>query len=630
VGPRRKLEGGADFDSGRGASVVKQARKILKSVFGYDRFISLQEQVIANVLRKRDTLAVMPTGGGKSICFQIPALLLEGPVVVVSPLISLMKDQVDQLRQLEIPTAVLNSSLSYDEYRKNVEQVRDRRARLVYLAPETLLKPAVLNLLTEACVSLLAIDEAHCISQWGHDFRPEYRRLAELRPQFSRAACLALTATATEQVRQDITGCLHLAATDVLIAGFNRENLFIQVVEKVNPAQQTIAFLRRFPGDSGIIYCSTRRQVDELAAVLRGEGFSAAPYHAGMSDEQRARTQRQFVHDEVLVVVATIAFGMGIDKSNVRFVLHYNLPRSLENYYQEIGRAGRDGLRADCLLLFSYADTVKARYLLDKIEDAQRRRAAGLQLNAMVQFAEAEVCRRMPLLGYFGEAFSAQQCGGMCDNCVAGERPRVDLTVAAQKFLSCVKRTGERFGAAHIIAVLRGSRAARVRQNRHDQLSTYGIGMEFSRRQWRQLVHQFLQQGLLRQDTEYGGLSLTADAWDVLRGRKTFMGTALPEKEVPPASAESAAQPPADYQRELFERLRAMRSELARTENVPPYVILTNRTLDDLTARLPGRLEELLHVHGIGTVKQEKYGAAILEVIREYRRQHPEAEPVQP
>lgn len=615
------------FRESRQPDMIERARAILKAVFGYDRFISLQRQVIEQVLQRRDTLAVMPTGGGKSVCYQIPALLFEGPVIVVSPLISLMKDQVDQLRQLDIPTAILNSSLSDQDYRANVARIRQNQARLVYLAPETLLKPAVLDLLAAARVSLVAIDEAHCISEWGPDFRPEYRRLAELRPLFGAAVWLALTATATPRVRTDIAACLGLDQSAVLVAGFNRENLFIRVLAKYRAFDQALEFIRRFPGDSGIVYCFTRKQVDHLSAALQAQGLAAAAYHAGLSDEERERTQSRFVRDEIRIVVATIAFGMGIDKSNVRFVLHFDLPKSLESYYQEIGRAGRDGLRAECLLLYSPFDRIKADHFIDLMEDPQHRRAAGLQLNAMVRFAEAQGCRRVPLLGYFGESFAAEQCGGMCDNCAAGERPKIDLTVAAQKYLSCVKRTGERFGSAHIIDVLRGSRNRKVLENGHDRLSTYGIGGDYSSEQWRYLANQFLHQGLLAQDQQFGGLSLTARAWEVLRGRENFSGYPLPETKSELESGADASAGPENLRRDLFERLRTRRMALAQAENVPPDVIFSDRTLADMVARLPQDDQELLRIHGVGTVKLTRYGGLFSEIIRQYCIEHPEAKP---
>ena len=420
--------------------MIEGARRILKTLFGFDRFISLQEEVITSVLSGKDCLAIMPTGGGKSLCYQIPALMWEGLTVVVSPLIALMKDQVDALAQLDVPAVLLNSTLSPDQYRRGVTRVRGGEAKLLYVAPETLLRPPVLALLDSVPVSCLAIDEAHCISEWGHDFRPEYRQIAEARVRIPQAVCLALTATATPRVRTDIKASLGFDDSSEFVASFNRDNLLIRVIPKDKPLNQAIELLRKYPNDPGIIYCSTRRQVDALCEALADKGFSVCPYHAGLSDQERARSQDRFVRDEVNVIVATVAFGMGIDKSNVRFVLHYDLPKNIEGYYQEIGRAGRDGLQAECVLLFSYGDLHKVKFFIAQKEGMEQR-AASLQLSLMLKFAESEVCRRIPLLAYFGETFPHERCG-LCDNCLAGDRDMKDITIPARKFLSCVKRTG--------------------------------------------------------------------------------------------------------------------------------------------------------------------------------------------
>ncbi|MBW2193302.1 MAG: ATP-dependent DNA helicase RecQ, partial [Deltaproteobacteria bacterium] len=437
--------------------MIKQAKNILKTVFGYDGFISLQADVIENVLNKRDTLAIMPTGGGKSLCYQIPAQIFPGLTVVVSPLISLMKDQVQQLVEYGVATALLNSSLSPGEYRRNVERIQQKRAKLLYLAPETLLKPNIIELLSAIDVACLAIDEAHCISEWGHDFRPEYRRLIDVKTRFCDAVCMALTATATERVREDIRRSLGFSASNEFVASFNRENLFIRVVEKERPLIQTVQHLNKFPDQSGIIYCLTRQQVDDLYAALKAEGFSVLPYHAGLNEMQRKRNQERFIRDDVLIMVATIAFGMGINKPNVRFVIHYDLPKNIESYYQEIGRAGRDGLRSECLLLFGYGDIHKIKHFINQ-KNEKEKRVSGIHLNALLRFAESIDCRRIPLLTYFGEDPPKEKCN-MCDNCLAGDTELADLTIEAQKFLSCVKRTRERFGMGHIIDVLRGSQA---------------------------------------------------------------------------------------------------------------------------------------------------------------------------
>ncbi len=391
---------------------------ILKETFGYDTFRPHQREVIENVLAGRDTLAVMPTGGGKSLCYQIPALLFDGLTVVVSPLISLMKDQVEQLRAFGVPALFINSSLSSQDYQHNMEQVKRGEVKLLYVAPETLLTPRILSLLSGLKVDLLTIDEAHCISEWGHDFRPEYRQIVEVRKRFPNTVCLALTATATTRVRQDIRATLEFTTTNEFVASFNRENLYLEVLRKRDPISQTIRILERHKDQSGIIYCFSRRQVDELAMVLASKGYSVLPYHAGLEDLERKQNQEAFIRDDAQIIVATIAFGMGINKPNVRFIIHFDLPKSIESYYQEIGRAGRDGLPAHCTLLFNYSDVAKINYFIDQKEGDEKRIATG-HLDAIVRYAEDELtCRRKPLLNYFGESYSAQTCSN-CDNCTS-------------------------------------------------------------------------------------------------------------------------------------------------------------------------------------------------------------------
>jgi len=444
---------------------------ILKTTFGYDTFRPLQREIIDNVLARRDSLAIMPTGGGKSLCYQIPALLFDGLTVVVSPLIALMKDQVEQMRAAGVPALFLNSTLSPEAYNENMDYVRRGQVKLLYVAPETLLTPRILGLLAELKVDCLTIDEAHCISEWGHDFRPEYRQLADVRRRYPEAVCLALTATATPRVRADITRSLGFKASNEFVASFNRENLFIEVTPKRDGEIQLTRFLERFKDQSGIIYCFSRRQVDELSDYLERRGYAVRPYHAGLDDDTRRRNQEAYIRDDVQMMVATIAFGMGINKPNVRFIVHYDLPKSIEGYYQEIGRAGRDGLPAHCLLLYSYGDVAKLRYFIDQ-KEGDERKAAVEQLDAIVRYAEDERnCRRKPLLAYFGEKFSAEKCDS-CDNCNAEAPVLEDITLPAQKFLSCVARTGERFGAGHVADVLLGSKNERVLRLGHDQVST--------------------------------------------------------------------------------------------------------------------------------------------------------------
>lgn len=593
-----------------------KSKHILKTVFGYDDFRPLQAEIIANVLKKNDTLVIMPTGGGKSLCYQIPALIFSGLTIVVSPLISLMKDQVEQLVQVGVPATVLNSSLTLEQYRRNVEKVKQGIIRLLYMAPEALLRPNMLAMLSSVEVDCLTIDEAHCISEWGHDFRPEYRQLVTVRDRFANAVCIALTATATPRVRQDIKTCLGFEDSDEFVGSFNRKNLFIQVISKHNPFEQTVEFIKGFPGQSGIIYCFSRRQVDDLFEALRSKGFSVRPYHAGLSERDRTRNQDLFIKDDVQIMVATIAFGMGIDKPNVRFVVHYDLPKNIESYYQEIGRAGRDGLPAHCLLLFSYGDIQKTKYFINKKEEHEQR-VANIHLNALLGFIETERCRRIPLLDYFGEKYSREDCG-MCDNCLTEEEDLKNITIAAQKFLSCAKRTEERFGAGHIIDVLRGSEAKKVIRFGHQHLSTYGIGRDFSKRQWFHLSRQFIRKGLLVQDMEFGSLKLTDKAWKVLRGEEKVLGR-MEEERVDRTSEKDDHK---DYNRNLFEILRKERKQLADKSKVPPYVIFSDKTLIEMATFFPQSKQSMLDIHGVGAVKHDKYGPVFLDIIQEYCKTH--------
>ncbi len=600
------------------ASTPKEPGAVLKDTFGYDTFRPLQREVIENVLARRDTLAVMPTGGGKSLCYQIPALLFDGLTVVVSPLIALMKDQVEQLQAAGVPALFLNSSLQPEEYQQNMARVRSGKVRLLYVAPETLLTPRLFELLSNAKIDLLTIDEAHCISEWGHDFRPEYRQLVEVRKRFPKAVCLALTATATARVRSDIKANLGFAGSNEFVASFNRENLFIEVRPKRDALQQTLRFLEGFKEQSGIIYCFSRKQVDELAYTLERHGHPARPYHAGLEDDERRRNQEAFIRDDAQIIVATIAFGMGINKPNVRFVLHYDLPKSIEGYYQEIGRAGRDGLPAHCLLLYSYADVAKLKYFIAQKEGTERQ-VALQHMDAIVRFAEDEInCRRKPLLNYFGEPYAVQNCRN-CDNCTAEAVAMTDITLPAQKFLSCVKRTGERFGAAHVTDVLLGSKGERVLRLGHDRLSTYGIGSELNKKQWMHLARQLVQMGYLIQESEYRTLSLSPRADEALRKRTPILGQL---QEVEERASKKANKQELDYNHALFALLRAKRKGLADAAGVPPYVIFPDRTLVEMAAYAPQSSERLLDISGVGQVKAHQYGEAFLEVLRTYCQAH--------
>ncbi|MBM4428460.1 MAG: DNA helicase RecQ [Chloroflexi bacterium] len=588
---------------------------ILKDTFGYDTFRPLQQEVIENILARRDTLAVMPTGGGKSLCYQIPSLMLDGLTVVISPLIALMKDQVEQLRAYGVHAVFLNSSLSAQEYQENMEYVQRGEVKLLYVAPETLLTPRIITLLSGLKVACLTIDEAHCISEWGHDFRPEYRQIIEVRKRFPDAVCLALTATATTRVRQDIRTTLKFSNTNEFVASFNRENLYIEVQPKRDADAQTVKLLQRYKDQSGIIYCFSRKQVDELAAYLASKGYSVRPYHAGLEDAERKRNQEAFIRDDVQIIVATIAFGMGINKPNVRFVIHYDLPKSIEGYYQEIGRAGRDGLPAHCLLLYSYADVAKLNYFIEQ-KTGEEQRVAMQHLNAIVRYAEDELtCRRKPLLNYFGESYSADNCS-TCDNCTSAPTTLTDITIPAQKFLSCVKRADEKFGAGHIADILLGSKNEKVLRWEHDKLSTHGIGTEMNRKQWMHLARQLVQMGYLQQEGEFHTLSLTAKALESLKKRQPILGVVQEAAERVKKSKGKKIE--IEYNNALFAILRQKRKEMADEAKIPPYVIFSDKTLIEMAAYYPQSSKSLLNVSGVGQAKAEKYGEAFLSVIKAF------------
>ncbi len=594
---------------------MNSPKQILKDVFGYDSFRPLQSEIIQNILNKNDTLVIMPTGGGKSICYQIPALIFEGLTIVISPLISLMKDQVEQLRQLGVKTALLNSSLSPNDYNDNFNNVKENKVKLLYIAPESLQKEEIFNLLKSIRVDCITVDEAHCISEWGHDFRKDYRQLGIFRKHFPSSVCIGLTATATPRVQDDICNNLNMTNHKKFVASFNRENLFLEVVPKLDSFQQTVDFLRAHPDQSGIIYCFSRKQVDDLHEDLTYLGFSTKPYHAGLSDEERNRNQELFTKDEVLIIVATIAFGMGINKSNVRFVIHHDLPKNLESYYQEIGRSGRDGLRSDCLLLYSYSDVSKINYFIDQKEDEVERLAAKEHLDAMVKYAESEFCRRHKLINYFGESYWKDYCG-MCDNCITDEKGKTDITVPAQKFLSAIKRTGEVFGANYLIEVLHGVESDRIFSNRHQNLSVYGIGKEYTKKQWQVLIRQLAKKDIIARDLEFGGLKLLPKANDILFNNEKIFGT-IEEERIKSGKIKKFDQ---KYDNELFELLRKKRKELAAEKNIPPFVIFSDKVLTQMATVYPQNENDLLNISGIGNNKLENYGAVFLYIIKRYCR----------
>ncbi|MFT5712774.1 MAG: ATP-dependent DNA helicase RecQ [Glaciecola sp.] len=599
-------------------SRVQNAQQILKNVFGFDHFRSTQRDIIESVLEQRNTLAIMPTGGGKSLCYQIPAMVFDGLTIVISPLISLMQDQVRQLVELDIAAVVLNSSLSPDEYQDNLAGLKNGQFSLLFLAPETALQPSILKLLQSINVPCIAIDEAHCISEWGHEFRPEYRQLDRLVSCFPDAVTIALTATATPRVREDIKRQLNINDDSEFIASFDRPNLYLEVAPKESAYQQTKDFIEKHTTQSGIVYCQSRASVDELTAKLNQDGFSVLPYHAGLNNQKRAANQEKFVRDDVDIIVATIAFGMGINKPDVRYVVHYDLPKNIESYYQQIGRAGRDGQDADCLLLFGYGDTGKIRFFIDQMNNEHEKRLATMHLNQMLALAETEDCRRVPLLQYFGEPEVSETCV-KCDNCLTDDKQKSDLTVPAQKFLSCVHRTGQRFGAGHIIDVLRGSNAEKVIQNQHNLLSTYDIGNELNKKQWMTLSRQLIQKKLLQQEEQFGGLKLTELAADVLKGKVPFyamLQQATPEKRQTGSKSDVVGNT------KLVTLLKTERKKSADQANVPPYAIFSDRSLQEMAYYLPHSEQSMLKIHGVGSAKLLKYAALFLSIIVDFCVQH--------
>ncbi|HEX6506293.1 MAG TPA: DNA helicase RecQ [Chloroflexota bacterium] len=587
----------------------------LQSTFGYSSFRPLQEEIIDSILRGRDVFVLMPTGGGKSLCYQLPALLLPGTAVVVSPLIALMKDQVDALRALGVSATYINSSLDHDEISRRQAALTRGETTVLYVAPERLMMPGFLRLLESTQLAFFAIDEAHCISEWGHDFRPEYRDLRQLRELFPGVPLGAFTATATPRVRNDIKTQLSLERAESFQGSFNRHNLFYEVRPKKDAYGQLVEYLRAHRDASGIIYCLSRTGTDDLARKLRTDGFSAASYHAGLTGEERHRRQEAFIRDDVRIMVATIAFGMGIDKPDVRFVIHYDLPKSLENYYQESGRAGRDGERSDCILFYSFGDVTKYNHFIDEKTSEDERRVAQWQLRQMADWAAGTSCRRRALLTYFDEPLDAPQdiC---CDNC---ETPaeQEDYTIPAQMLLSCVKRTGERFGAGHVIAVLRGSREERILRLRHDQLSTYGIGKDRPEEEWKHIARELVRGGYLRQaQEEYNALKVTDRGRAALFGEEQVFLTAWKGRSSPNvAHSESLPYP------ELFERLRALRKRLADERHSAPYMVFSDATLKQMASALPATDAELLRISGVGEKKAEDYGGIFLAEIAAYVEQ---------
>ncbi len=608
-------------------NITKCAQEILKDIFGYDSFRPLQLEIIKNLLAGKDTLAIMPTGGGKSLCYQIPALIFKGITIVVSPLISLMQDQVSSLKENGVPAEFLNSSLEFSEYLETVKKLKDGEIKIVYVSPEGLASDKMMGIFHECSmpINCITIDEAHCVSEWGHDFRPDYLSISNVRKHFPNAVCLALTATATASVQQDIIKNLQLYRPTVFTASFNRKNIFLEVKPKKNALSQVIECIEKHKDESGIIYCFSRKSVDELTMKLHNEGYSVLNYHAGLSDIQRTKNQNLFIKDKVRIIVATVAFGMGINKPNVRFVIHYDMAKSLEEYYQEIGRAGRDGLESHALLLYSPGDIHKIRFFFNEAADPEK---SERLLQGMINYAKARTCRRRALLSYFGENFSeadtsADEC---CDICAAGPVNLTDVTIPSQKLMSCIFRLKQHYGAAYVIDVLLGSKQKRIMENHHNELSTWGIGKELEKSDWFELTDLLIETGYILKVGEYnvlavskmGALALTNRTQIKLPVQLNFKNIINAPKQKPSFvlhKKNEFLKNLSEKDTELYNAIKQWRNSTAEKENIAPYMIFGDKTIEELVEKKPASEKELLSVFGIGTVKAEKIGVPVLRII---------------
>ncbi len=595
----------------------------LRKVFGFREFRPNQEQIVRAILENRDVFAVMPTGGGKSLCHQLPAVLLPGTCMVISPLISLMKDQVDGARANGIRAAFLNSSLDPEERDAVMQQLLSNSLDLLYVAPERFALEAFKKMLGRVNISMAVIDEVHCISEWGHDFRPDYLSLSSLVTMFPDLPVAAFTATATHLVQQNILDKLALRNPLIVRASFDRPNLSYDVRLKDKVDAQLVALLKKSTGKAGIIYRTSRKSVHETAEMLKGKGFRALPYHAGLSDHDRKRNQEAFIRDEVDVIVATIAFGMGIDKSNIRFVIHADLPKSIENYYQETGRAGRDGEAAHCTLLFSPSDISKLRFFIDTMTDETERKRALDALSKVISFASTSICRRRSLLDYFGEHYPHDNCSS-CDICL-GTRERVDCTRDAQMLLSAIVRTEERFGAMHIVDIVLGSNTQKIRDFGHDRLKTYGIGKGCSKKYWRQLVDELLAQKVIeKSDGPFPALLLLPKAVKILKNEERVEIVKVVEKIKAKEQNRTLEATETPYDQQLFELLRVLRKEIAQEQGIPPYMVFSDPSLHQMASIYPRSADTMVTVTGVGEVKLQRYGRQFLRLIARYCTDHPE------
>ncbi|NOR56160.1 MAG: DNA helicase RecQ [Sulfurovum sp.] len=586
----------------------------LKHYFGHDTFRPLQEEVVDAIVNKQDVLMILPTGGGKSLCYQLPSLLMEGITVVVSPLLALMHDQVVALKANDISAAMLSSMQTLEEAQDIEQQLRRGEIKLLYVAPERLTNSYFLNLLHQLPINFFVIDEAHCVSEWGHEFRENYRRLSLLKDQFPSTPIAAFTATATKAVEEDIASNLGLQSPMRVRGSLFRENLLVNARHRIKDGrEQLLEFLKGHKDEAGIIYTLSRKSTENIATFLQGKGIEAKAYHAGLPTEEKNNTYADFVADRVQVVVATIAFGMGIDKSNIRFVVHMTLPKTLENFYQEIGRSGRDGVEAETLLLFSASDIVQQKMFIEDLPDTPYKQHAFNKLDSMIRFANSENCRHQSVAAYFDDRIEA--CGTKCDNCTAPESEKVDITTAARMLLSCIVRTEQSFGLHYIIDVLKGSKEQRVLQNGHDKLSVYGIGDEYTKNQWLTIGDKLLELSAV-EIGEFKVYKLTNFGAEVLKGAHKI-DLKKERLTVQKASAKKKVSYFDDYDVDIYDKLRNLRTEIASKKGIPPYIVFSDKTLKDLSSKTPQNKEQMLAVHGIGEVKFERYGKAFLELLGE-------------
>ncbi|WP_438452005.1 ATP-dependent DNA helicase RecQ [Vibrio alginolyticus] len=594
-------------------------QRVLEDVFGYQEFRDGQQLVIDAAVEGRDSLVILPTGGGKSLCYQIPALVRSGITLVISPLISLMKDQVDQLKANGVAAECINSTMPREELLSVYNRMHTGHLKLVYVSPERVLMRDFIERLENLPLSMIAVDEAHCISQWGHDFRPEYAALGQLKQQFSHVPFMALTATADDATRRDILERLQLNNPEVYLGSFDRPNIRYNLVEKHKPVSQIVRYLETQKGNCGIIYCGSRKKVEMVTEKLCNNHIRAAGYHAGMDADERAYVQEAFQRDDIQIVVATVAFGMGINKPNVRFVVHFDIPRNIESYYQETGRAGRDGLPAEAMMLYDPADISWLRRMLDEKDDGPQKQVETHKLNAMSAFAEAQTCRRQVLLNYFGE-YREKPCGN-CDICLDPPK-HFDATEEARKALSCVYRVNQSFGMGYVVEVLRGMQNIRVRENGHDKISTYAIGRDHSHDYWVSIFRQLIHKGLLFQNiTRNSTLQLTEEARPLLRGDVT-LELAVPRLDTAARATKSDKLTSKNYDKKLFAKLRKLRKSIADEDGLPPYVVFSDATLIDMAEILPTSYGEMLAVSGVGQRKLEKYADPFLDLIQEHITHH--------